>query len=267
MPPPSPLTPVQLQLLRDDSDLLHLLTHRNKNQHRLLKWWQWLSTLRRHLRKLLAEHDAITAAKTTPNRNSALAKFKDRLGFMRKVVVPNAYDAFGSVVGMKNFATLGLVLMGVLARVKEEKEAMARVLALEEENAADELGVVIPREEYAGGDDDGGTIIDRAEYDRLAASREGSDNTGKEYGDRERKKAPSEMKPGDASTKGQSLPIRTQSQAKASELSAPAERVKKTPKENNKTAVKRKSDATEPEKKKKKKKKADDIDDLFSGLF
>jgi len=185
---------------------------------------------------------------------------------MRNVVVPKSYEAFGIVVGMKNFATLGLALMGVLARVwrvirptvvEEEEEAMARALVLAEEKKADaELGVVISREEYAGGDDDdGGVAIDRTEYDRRSAVEQ-------------LEKTPSEAKPGDASKNGQPLPIRAQLQTQASRLSNPAKKVKKAPKENSKTAAKRKPDVKELEKKKTKKKKAtDDIDALFSGLF
>lgn len=198
---------------------------------------------------------------------------------MRNVIVPKAYDAFGSVVGMKNFATLGLVLMGVLARVwrmikpsEEEialaEEAKAMVKALEERADADEEGVVVLREEY-GGDDDDGDFINKAEYYKLDALRE-VDSVDQESVASEKKekgKASLKAKPYDAPKKDQSLPIRTQLQRETSQPSPPAETFKKTLKEKCKAAVKRKSDAAEPEKKKKKKKKGEDIDDLFSGLF
>ena len=41
--------------LRSSSQILHLLHHRNKNQHRRAHWFQYLSLLKRHLNKLIAE--------------------------------------------------------------------------------------------------------------------------------------------------------------------------------------------------------------------
>lgn len=39
--------------LKQVGQLLHLLFHRNKNQHHTQKWWKWLSILRRSIIKLL----------------------------------------------------------------------------------------------------------------------------------------------------------------------------------------------------------------------
>lgn len=39
--------------LEADGRILHLLYHRNRNQHRLAKWWKWLSLLRRSVANLL----------------------------------------------------------------------------------------------------------------------------------------------------------------------------------------------------------------------
>lgn len=39
--------------LHETALLLRLIHHRNKNQHRTQKWWRWLCTLRRSVRKLL----------------------------------------------------------------------------------------------------------------------------------------------------------------------------------------------------------------------
>lgn len=41
--------------LRESAKILHLLFHRNKNQHRQATWWKWLSMLRRCLAKLIIE--------------------------------------------------------------------------------------------------------------------------------------------------------------------------------------------------------------------
>ena len=40
--------------LREVERQLHLIYRRNKNQHRLQKWWKWFGLLRRSIKKLLA---------------------------------------------------------------------------------------------------------------------------------------------------------------------------------------------------------------------
>jgi ribonuclease MRP protein subunit RMP1 len=290
MPPKPPLDPTQLKLLHDDLDLLHLLFHRNKNQHRLLKWWQWIATLRRNLNKLLAEHDLITKAKTTPDRNAAVTKYKERVTFMRRVVVPSAYNAFGIVIGMNAFAPLGMVLMGVLARVwkaikpteeelEAERELAAIAMKLEAVNANAELGVVVPRG-YDGGDgDEEGVIISRAEYEGMVSIQAGK-TAGTEETRIHRVEDRREASPKDAlqpSAKKHSTRSTKPKRQKSHSIEPSTESAKQTPKgrigtpqadpESTSKNSKRKLD-TEPEKRKKKKKKrGDDIDDLFSGLF
>ena len=262
MAPKPPLDPTQLKLLRDDLDLVHLLFHRNKNQHRILRWWQWIGTLKRNLTKLLAEHDLITAAKSTPARNAALEMYRARVAFMRKVVVPTAYTAFGTVIAMKNFAPLGMVLTGVLARVwkmiKPSEEELAAERAAEVALSAEaetememdaELGVVISREGY--GIEDAGEVISRAEYE-LATAKPDKKSTGKRVRSMDER--------GEADPSGSAKAARDSgSPAKAKKPKAPAVEPE--------TKRKKKTEAEGDKKKKKKKKKSDDIDDLFSGLF
>ncbi|KAA8913102.1 hypothetical protein FN846DRAFT_180636 [Sphaerosporella brunnea] len=301
MPPKPPFDATQLKLLRDESDLLHLLFHRNKNQHRLLKWWQWIATLRRNLTKLLAEHDMITSAKTTPNRNTAVAKFKDRMAFMRSVVVPNAYAAFRTVIDSRVFAALGMVLVGVLARVwkvikpsreeleKEREKKEATVKALQELD--EELGVVISREEYGRGKAEAevGEVISRAEYERAAlvkAAGKAKDVPGKMRSVEDRgEKAPSKLQLEDGPappSKGTKTAVAAVAKAERDATQSSVEPVMavKTKEKGRRRQSEPQSEASsaerklkrkleaEPEKKKKKqKKKGDDIDDLFSGLF
>ena len=44
------------------SQILHLTHHRNKNQHRLTKWYKHLSILRRNISKLLSEVEILETA-------------------------------------------------------------------------------------------------------------------------------------------------------------------------------------------------------------
>ena len=41
--------------LKEISDLLHVISHRNKNQHLLAKWWKWLCMLKRCINHLRTE--------------------------------------------------------------------------------------------------------------------------------------------------------------------------------------------------------------------
>jgi ribonuclease MRP protein subunit RMP1 len=66
--------------------LLHLTAHRNKNQHRIAKWWASFSILRRQLGKLitaLENPDAAFRAKKI--------EIEKRVGFLREEIVPRCY--------------------------------------------------------------------------------------------------------------------------------------------------------------------------------
>jgi ribonuclease MRP protein subunit RMP1 len=45
---------MDLSRVEEVSSKIHLIYHRNKNQHGPAAWWRWLSMLRRTLLKLLA---------------------------------------------------------------------------------------------------------------------------------------------------------------------------------------------------------------------
>lgn len=61
-------------------DILHLLQHRNKNQHRHSIWWQWMSMLKRCVGKLIIEL-------TGQDIKHAQA----RVLYMRKYLIPKCY--------------------------------------------------------------------------------------------------------------------------------------------------------------------------------
>ncbi|MCJ1248324.1 hypothetical protein MMC30_005541 [Trapelia coarctata] len=89
-----------------DACMLHLLYHRNKNQHRLTKWWKWLSMLRRCVAKLLLDlqsHDQHLA--------------KPRVKHLQETLLPGCHLNFSQVVADGQFAGLGVVLLGLVARI------------------------------------------------------------------------------------------------------------------------------------------------------
>ncbi|CAI7623429.1 unnamed protein product [Penicillium palitans] len=76
---------------------LHLIFHRNKNQHRRTKWWKWLSILKR------------------ATLDFARSGVKSHLA----TVIPRCYIAFSTVVADNQFSTLGIVLLAALARLSK----------------------------------------------------------------------------------------------------------------------------------------------------
>ncbi|KAJ5441351.1 hypothetical protein N7491_003757 [Penicillium cf. griseofulvum] len=77
---------------------LHLIFHRNKNQHRRAKWWKWLSILKRATLDL------------------ARSGVKSHLATH---IIPRCYIAFSTVVADNQFSTLGIVLLAALARLSK----------------------------------------------------------------------------------------------------------------------------------------------------
>jgi len=62
------------------SDILHLLHHRNKNQHRQSAWWKWLSMLKRCVVKLISELGEKNTKRT-----------QARVLYMKDVLFPRSY--------------------------------------------------------------------------------------------------------------------------------------------------------------------------------
>ncbi|KAI5849481.1 hypothetical protein DFP73DRAFT_295400 [Morchella snyderi] len=149
-------TPLPLTDLQPESDLLHLLFHRNKNQHRSGKWWKWFGMLRRSIRKLL-----------NPSEEDGDAN--KRVEYMRRVLVPSCYSAFTSVIADTQFAPLGLTLLAILARVHaivgpEKKEApvveVKEVKVVVGETSYQKMETLM---ELADGEEDFGEAIVRGE--------------------------------------------------------------------------------------------------------
>jgi ribonuclease MRP protein subunit RMP1 len=91
----STLPPTALPALKQVHALLHLTHHRNKNQHRLAKWWGALSMLRRNVDKLVLELEALeslgTGKTAKKERREAEAKVQQRVEFLRDVLVERTY--------------------------------------------------------------------------------------------------------------------------------------------------------------------------------
>ncbi|CAG8244782.1 unnamed protein product [Penicillium salamii] len=85
--------------------ILHLIFHRNKNQHHRTKWWKWLSMLKRATLDL-AQPLSVASAEAQKQ-------------YLATHLIPRCYVAFSTVVADNQFSTLGVVLMAALARLSK----------------------------------------------------------------------------------------------------------------------------------------------------
>ena len=102
---PNPLVTTITTNLRNGQDILKLLHHRNKNQHRRSNgtWWKWLGILRRNLGKLIVELEVEIGEGNGLGNGPRLGgdveeksfvvceKGRKRLGFLMDVVYPKAF--------------------------------------------------------------------------------------------------------------------------------------------------------------------------------
>ncbi|KAK3380325.1 hypothetical protein B0T24DRAFT_190601 [Lasiosphaeria ovina] len=117
-------------------EILDRFHHRNRNQHRLSRWWAEADMLRRHAHKLLAAAEArrgaleaaaaAAAAAAATRRKKKQRRVEDepcerdlgvRAGFVCAQLVPRAYLAFTQLAADRQFAHLGLMLLGILAQI------------------------------------------------------------------------------------------------------------------------------------------------------
>ncbi|KAG9242412.1 hypothetical protein BJ878DRAFT_515694, partial [Calycina marina] len=103
--------------------LLNPCHHRNKNQHRVAKWWKPFCMLRRHVQKLiirlddLAESEKFAGGKENAYVRRSHARVEEEarwsMGWSER-----CYVAFTAIVADMQYANLGLMLIGALAQVR-----------------------------------------------------------------------------------------------------------------------------------------------------
>ncbi|OBT52363.1 hypothetical protein VE04_04606 [Pseudogymnoascus sp. 24MN13] len=241
--------------------LLHLTAHRNKNEHRIAKWWASFSILRRQLGKLitaLEDPDAAFRAKKI--------EIETRVVFLREEVVPRCYLAFSTVVADNQYASLGLMLMGCLARLnklisfpKDEDEEMEELVKVEKTASSHVLEV-----------EDFGEAISREELEGSVKSLK-TPKKGKKSADGllEAGSTPSSGRKGLSVSSPKKKVITETVASESDDAVSPAPTTEKKRKKVRETTVTTASTKTTTPKppKKKRKKGGDEFDDLFSGLI
>ncbi|KAH6671607.1 hypothetical protein F5X68DRAFT_264852 [Plectosphaerella plurivora] len=116
-------------------EVLDRFSQRNRNQHRVAKWWSQVGILRRALRRLLEtlraqENHLISSRKNLGARQKLSAKSSAAADQRRESVVaratwlcthvlPQAYISFTQVAADKQHAALGLFLVGLVAFLQQ----------------------------------------------------------------------------------------------------------------------------------------------------
>ncbi|KAJ5330970.1 hypothetical protein N7476_000753 [Penicillium atrosanguineum] len=112
--------------------ILHLVYHRNKNQHQRAKWWKWLSALKR----ITLDLGSTDSAKAAACRQHLASHLSPRcymyVMFLGLAILRlQAALAFSTVIADNQFATLGVVLLAALARLTKatgtEREMATRM--------------------------------------------------------------------------------------------------------------------------------------------
>ncbi|KAK3401180.1 hypothetical protein B0T20DRAFT_162425 [Sordaria brevicollis] len=293
----STLSSLPPSISNDPSSLLPILTpafeilsrfhHRNKNQHRLSKWWAEADMLRRHLRKLIeaanewcdkepereARRRKEEQKRKKREKNERLGRFgkvgeddegkegeddkeleevRVRAEYLRGTLGPRAYFAFSQLTADRQFAHLGLMLLGVLAQVDKALSVFASIPI----------------------DNDDGAVADEAAEDASTAVNATSDAPKQQHNDtgvavsREEllamMSAPGSGTPVSRDGRDQPLPTTEIENEGATEegRKVKAKSGKKRPSDDEDTSV--------PEKKVKKKRKTegdgDDMDDIFASF-
>ncbi|KAL4976196.1 hypothetical protein BDW66DRAFT_59310 [Aspergillus desertorum] len=92
--------------------MLHLISHRNRNQHGRTKWWKWLSILKRAVRNLAM---SLSSSKQGDFHTCA----ESYRWHLANRILPKCYLAFSVVIADVQFSALGTVLLATLARLSK----------------------------------------------------------------------------------------------------------------------------------------------------
>lgn len=100
-----------LQLMQE-SRILHLVYHRNKNQHQRTHWWKRVNVLKRNCQQV----SKLLVGRKIQKLDELTHLYHLLNGFIKKQL-KRTYREFNSIIALGQFVTLGVVLVGILARV------------------------------------------------------------------------------------------------------------------------------------------------------
>lgn len=111
---------IKYKELVNEYEILHLLYHRNRNQHGSAEWWGVFNILHRQLRqliKLLVDIQHLKTKKTVDNRKERIYSIIRYL--INKKIFTRGYYQFNGIIALGQYITLGLALVGNLAKIHQ----------------------------------------------------------------------------------------------------------------------------------------------------
>ncbi|KAH7579480.1 Hypothetical protein J6896_04875 [Nakaseomyces glabratus] len=103
--------------LHQEYRILHLLNHRNKNQHRVATWWKWFNMLRRSVGDVVEILQPLGRTKNQKLKDKKDGRFLYRTLHKFFQMESKLYYSFNNIIKLGQFITLGVVLVGILGRV------------------------------------------------------------------------------------------------------------------------------------------------------
>ncbi|EGX43820.1 hypothetical protein AOL_s00215g556 [Orbilia oligospora ATCC 24927] len=212
----TPTSPKSLStILTNDRNILHLLVYKTKNQHRSSLWFKWLQMLKRSLERITdhLQHtypdkdkdkdkdknkDTSSSLPSVSNANSDLESNSDSdsdseeslttllksdktfvvlLQRLWIAIIPNAHRAFTTLITSTQYAAMGMVMLGCLARVHEvlkpfaDEEITGTTSTDQDIDTTNDIEETTPSKLYTkendeeeGGGEDTGEVISRDSF-------------------------------------------------------------------------------------------------------
>lgn len=108
------MTDEQINILTNEYEILHLIYHRSKNQHRQQVWFKHLSILNRKLRSILKLLYDTQIKKTLHKSNQILEVIKY---LVAKKVFKRCFYEFHGIVALGQYINLGFALLGSISKI------------------------------------------------------------------------------------------------------------------------------------------------------
>lgn len=108
----------KLERLQTEYAILHLIYHRNHNQHRVAIWWRYLNMVHRGVRKVLRGIYEVEEAKKIKRREQLQKEVVVTANHLLLRVMSKAFHHFHGVIALGQFVNLGLVLVANLSALR-----------------------------------------------------------------------------------------------------------------------------------------------------
>ncbi|PVH13518.1 uncharacterized protein CXQ87_001623 [Candidozyma duobushaemuli] len=108
----------KLEKLQTEYAILHLVYHRNYNQHRVAIWWRHLNMIHRGVRKVLRGIYEAEETKKIKRREEIQKEVVSTANHLVLRVMKRAYYHFNSVIALGQFVNLGFVLVASLSALR-----------------------------------------------------------------------------------------------------------------------------------------------------